>query len=272
MQQGTSKIHCSVGILTFQSGATVGRCLESLKDFDEVMVCDGGSTDETLSLANAYGCKIVPQNKNYKDSSGHLVDFSGVRNQTLEEATYDWFLYIDSDEFVSSLLVDEIRSIVEGGASPALYKLPRKYVVDGVIIECASSYPNYSVRFFHRNVVGKFVKKVHERVEVISGSEVRVLKNCEYVPLPGVSILRDHDKQYLAIESARRTKKVSLTKACVASLFCIKTITRHVLKTIACVFVGRRPRLPFVYEWLKIGYQLCLLRDLWIGVFYKKNI
>ena len=55
------KIPCSVGILTLNSGQALRRCLDSLKDFAEIIICDGNSTDNTLEIAREYGAKIVKQ-------------------------------------------------------------------------------------------------------------------------------------------------------------------------------------------------------------------
>ena len=41
----SEKINCSVGILTFNSEETLLKCLESVSDFSEIIICDGGNTD-----------------------------------------------------------------------------------------------------------------------------------------------------------------------------------------------------------------------------------
>jgi len=48
------KIKCSVGILTFNSGDNLEKCLKSLSDFDEIIVCDGGSADSTVEIAKKF--------------------------------------------------------------------------------------------------------------------------------------------------------------------------------------------------------------------------
>ena len=49
----------SIVINTYNAGAQIVPTLESVKDFDEVVVCDMESTDNTVEIARSYGCKIV---------------------------------------------------------------------------------------------------------------------------------------------------------------------------------------------------------------------
>jgi glycosyltransferase involved in cell wall biosynthesis len=49
------KIRCSVGILTYNSGKNLRRALESVKNFSNIIIADGGSTDDTLQIAAEYG-------------------------------------------------------------------------------------------------------------------------------------------------------------------------------------------------------------------------
>ena len=49
----------SVVIHTYNNEAIIRDCLESVKDFDEIVICDMYSTDKTLEIAQEYGCKIV---------------------------------------------------------------------------------------------------------------------------------------------------------------------------------------------------------------------
>ena len=44
-------IKATVGILTFNSAKYLNDCLNSVKNFREILVLDGGSTDQTLNIA-----------------------------------------------------------------------------------------------------------------------------------------------------------------------------------------------------------------------------
>jgi len=72
----------------------IGRCIASVDGVaDEVVVCDTGSVDETVAIAESAGAKVV-----------HHVwndDFSAARNVALAAATGDWVLVLDADEVLA---------------------------------------------------------------------------------------------------------------------------------------------------------------------------
>lgn len=91
MTNSVDKIPCTVAMLTFNSASTLDRALSSVRDMREILIADGGSTDETLEIAKRYGAKIILQDPSFKDSSGRLVNYGGARNQLRVHASQPWF-------------------------------------------------------------------------------------------------------------------------------------------------------------------------------------
>lgn len=166
------KIQASVGILTFNSGETLRRALESVRDFDDIVVCDGGSSDNTLAIAGEFGARIIVQDAKFKNPDGTLKDYGGVRNQLLDAAAHDWFLYIDSDETVSEGLHQEIQRAIEHPTGALVYRVPIGIMMDGRYLKYSSNYPGYQTRFFNKRSGARFIRPVHERIEF--GPDVRV--------------------------------------------------------------------------------------------------
>ena len=54
-----SEHRISVVINTYNASQHLAEVLETVKGFDEVVICDMESTDNTLDIARKYGCKIV---------------------------------------------------------------------------------------------------------------------------------------------------------------------------------------------------------------------
>ncbi len=254
-----SKIPCTVAVLTHNNEETLPRCLESVKEFTELIVCDGESTDRTLEIAAAFGARVISQDSAFKDASGRILDFASVRNQTLDTASYDWFFFLDSDEYIDADLVKEIRSIV-ASAEPAAYFVPRLYVVHGEIIRCASTYPNQQMRFFHRAAVRRFVKTIHERIELREGIAPAWLTFPMYVPLSDdADRLRAKWRYYLDLEDERRSRisfRAWLPFAMHETLVGVLYAFRYVRGLFSC----RGARMPFRLEAARWWYQYETIR------------
>lgn len=179
------KIPCSVAMLTFNSGKTLRRALESVKDFDELILLDGGSTDDTLSIAKEYGARVIAQDPKYNyPGTNRLADGGGARNQMMQATKYDWYLWIDSDESVSKELCDDVARIVrtplhEG--APLAYRIPIRIQIDGKVIQHSSNYPGYQFRFFNKKSGGHLVYRVHNRIKFNPGTIIGTLSSPWYV-------------------------------------------------------------------------------------------
>lgn len=73
--------------------AMLARCLESVKDADEIIIVDTGSTDSTVEIAKRFTDKVFTD-FTWNDS------FADARNHAKEKATGDFILSIDADEFL----------------------------------------------------------------------------------------------------------------------------------------------------------------------------
>lgn len=180
------KIKCSVPILTLNSAKFLARCLESVKDFDDVFLLDGNSTDETLEIAQKFGVPVRQQvetdQKNVK-----ISDFSAVRIKSINLCRYDWVLWVDSDEFLSAKLVDEVRETLrDNNDKKVIYNIQKKYSIGDRKIEFAFNYPNYYPRLHHRGSGARFKegKLVHEQMFVPADVRTANLKYWAYSEVP----------------------------------------------------------------------------------------
>ncbi len=82
------------------------RCLRSVKDLDEVVVLDTGSTDRTMEIARDLGAKVhsVPSQKPFH--------FANARNAAHDLASNDWCLAIDADEVLRAGMTGKIRKAI----------------------------------------------------------------------------------------------------------------------------------------------------------------
>ena len=130
----------SVVINTYNASKHLARVLDAVKNFDEIVVCDMESTDDTIDIAREHGCKIVTFPKaNHKSAEP-------ARTFAIQSATSDWVLVADADEVVSESLRSYLYDFIKDpGKIRGLY-IPRKNYTMKVFLP--SSYPDYQLRFF----------------------------------------------------------------------------------------------------------------------------
>lgn len=90
-------------ILTLNSEKRLGKTLESVQFFDEILVVDSGSTDGTVALAVSMGARVV---------FNAWPGFGLQKQKGCELATHDWILNLDSDEVLSAKACEEIKSLM----------------------------------------------------------------------------------------------------------------------------------------------------------------
>lgn len=188
----------SVHILTRNSAATLPRALESLPPAAELLVADGGSTDETRTIAEGAGARLLHQ-----PTAGPITDFSAARSMLLQETTQPWVLVLDSDEELSPALREEIMAVIRNPATqPGAWWVPRRYrMPDGRIITHASTYPNARIYFFHRSVAERWIKPVHEKILLQPGTPIGWFHGWTIADLPTVAEFREKNLRYLRIEA-----------------------------------------------------------------------
>lgn len=160
------KISCSVGILTLNSGQTLRRCLDSLKDFAEIIICDGNSTDNTLKIAREYGAKIIKQYDSNEPNLRCAKDKANVRQKNMDAASHDWYFFMDSDDALPAGIAEEIRKIaLNPNPEFMVYCMPARIFIDGREIKHEASYPSYQIRLINRKINPYFKGRVHDRLE-----------------------------------------------------------------------------------------------------------
>lgn len=77
----------------------IARCINSvLTIFNEIIIIDTGSTDNTLSILKSYQSKKIKIFESLWND-----DFSSARNFAISKCTGQYILFIDADEYLSSI-------------------------------------------------------------------------------------------------------------------------------------------------------------------------
>ena len=91
-----SKMPISVCIIAKNEEKYIEDCLKKLQPYGfEIVVTDTGSTDRTREIAEKYADKVL--------DFGWINDFSAARNFCASQASNNWVLALDCDEYMESV-------------------------------------------------------------------------------------------------------------------------------------------------------------------------
>jgi len=163
----------SVVIPTLNEAARIGDAVAAVSWADEVIVVDGGSTDETARVAEAAGARVLVV-------AGETI--AAQRNSGISIARNEWILSLDADERVSTVLRHEV-AIVIGSQQPtrAAYRIKFRTQYLGRELEHGPWGRDWHVRLFKRD--RRYIpSRVHERLEPIDdvGRLAGEILHCPY--------------------------------------------------------------------------------------------
>lgn len=249
------RLPISVHILTRNSGDTLERCLQSVAGCAEILVIDGGSTDNTLAIAKRHGAKILAQPKDALEH-GRIVDFAAARNAGLRAAKEAWVLALDSDEEASEELMKELVEIAcPGERSSEAFLIPRRYrLPDGRIVRHATTYPNERVYLFRRDAAETWEKPVHERIRLKAGTRIGHLRGWMIAPLGTVAEYKAKNRAYLTLE-AKRARSQGWGAWILRVLRALRSRTIATIKLLWIWLLPHRgARLPLAHELARYWY------------------
>lgn len=203
----------SAVINTYNASEDLPKALEALKDFDEIVVCDMESSDNTRDIAAQYGAKVVifPRgNYNYCEPA---------RQFAIDNASNDWVFIVDADEIVPQALLIELRNIADKSSNESDSKaikgvlVPRLNFVMGK--PDTTAYPDYQLRFLNKQV-SKWPVEIHSK-PIVDGLVFAIpAKKKELALLHKSQSLNDileRMNRYTSAEvTKRRTEKVTMLK------------------------------------------------------------
>jgi len=94
--------HISAIVLAKNNDNTIRNTLQSLAAFEDVVVYDNGSTDNTIN--------IVQEFKNVNLIQGKFKGFGWTKNKAVSFAKNDWVIIIDSDEVIDEILLNTLKT------------------------------------------------------------------------------------------------------------------------------------------------------------------
>ena len=195
-------IKVSVYIICKNEEKHIKRVLESVKEFDEIIIVDSGSTDNTLEIAKNYTKNIYNQ---------EWMGFAKQKEYARSLCSNEWVLNLDADEELTIELKNEIISTINENK------------VDGLNIKISSLYLgkfnsekskfNRRIRFFRKDLGYYPEKLVHESI-IVNG---KIKKAKGFIYDYGTIDLKTHLDKINAYSSLRAEEKFEKNKK--SSLF-----------------------------------------------------
>ncbi|MCX7988957.1 MAG: glycosyltransferase family 2 protein [Thermodesulfovibrio sp.] len=152
------KIPVSVAIITKNEEKNIRDALESVRDFEEIVIVDSFSHDRTFEICREYTDKVFQI---------EWKGFSWQKQFAIDRTTLPWVLVLDADERVTEALKREILEKIKD-KDMAGYFIPRKNFFLGKWIKHSGWWPDYTLRLFKRDKGKMEERQVHEKV-VIEG-------------------------------------------------------------------------------------------------------
>src|SRR5262245_21980037 len=146
-------VNISVILITKNEADCIRRCLDSVRWADEIIVLDSGSADDTVAIAREYTEKFS------------VTDWPGFgiqKNRALAQATGEWVLSIDADEWVSEALHEEIKNVIMNNYALDAYWIPRRTKYLGQWVDHGDIGRDKVIRLFKRGSAKFTDEIVHE--------------------------------------------------------------------------------------------------------------
>ncbi len=155
----------TVIILTYNSADSLVATLTSVRDLtDDIHIIDSGSTDETVSIATAFGSKVLSHPfENYGLQRNWAIDTVAPR--------YSWQLHLDADERLSDELRQEILALPEQNRIDGFY-LPRYIQFMGRLLRHNLA-PTWHMRLF-RSGSGRCEAREYDQHFLCSGETAQL--------------------------------------------------------------------------------------------------
>ncbi len=169
MSKAQSHHILSVVLAVHNEAAHLQKCLAAIQSLaDEIIVVDGESTDETISIAKSYQAQII--------STTNKLNFHINKKMGLEAATGILVLQLDADEVVDSELLTFLHQIKNKFAAlshdeieqfqPKGWYLRRRNWFLGRFLTKGGQYPDPVIRVYVRGFATLPAQDVHEQISV----------------------------------------------------------------------------------------------------------
>ena len=185
-----STLPVSVIIAAKNEARNLPACLESLRNFGEVLVVDSQSTDATVAIARSFSADVT---QFYYRGGWPKKRQWALDNLPLR---HDWVLLLDADEAVTPELVREIRDALRDPDANGYYVGLEMFFLGRRLRHCGATF--YKLSLFRR-AVGRFECRTADQDDSMCDMEVH-----EHVVVKGEVRRLQHKLLHRNVDSLAR--------------------------------------------------------------------
>jgi len=204
-------MNISAIVLAKNNDNTIEKTLQSLQQFDDVVVYDNGSTDTTMTIARGL--------KNVNLVEGEFKGFGWAKNKAVSFAKHDWVIIIDSDEVVDAKLLETLQNKTLDAKK--VYQLNFKAYYKDIQVKYCGWNNQKIKRLYNKTTTSYNMNDVHEDI-ISDGFEIEILdgsvEHYSYHSISQFIIKADHYSTLFAKNNAGK-KSSSPTKAILNGIY-----------------------------------------------------
>lgn len=154
----TTKLPVSVTIIACNEEKRIRECLTSVQWAGDIVVVDSGSTDQTISIAESLGARVIPH---------EWPGYGAQKKFATAQAKYDWVLNLDADEHASEELANSIHAAFsEDMGNTVAFSCNFEHFLMGRWLKHGEAYPDPHIRLFNRQHGDWNIRPIHEFIEI----------------------------------------------------------------------------------------------------------
>ena len=186
-------------VINVKNGAKyLERTLNALSRFEDVVLLDNYSSDNTIAIANSFN--------NVRVFEHEFCGMGKVRNIAASYAKNDWVFFVDCDEIVSPQLRDILLSTTFQSGN--IYRVLRKNYYDGYKIDSSSWGNDWILRLYNKTETRYEENEVHEIVARKNLQEINLHGGYLYhFPYDNISKLIDKMQFYSTLYAKQHYKQ-----------------------------------------------------------------
>ena len=147
-------MNISAIVLSKNNDNTIRKTLQSLILFDDVVVYDNGSTDQTMDIAKEF--------TNVNLIEGEFKGFGWTKNNAVSFSKNDWVIIIDSDEVIDEILLNTLQTKILD--KNTVYQLNFKAYYKDIQVKYCGWNNQKIKRMYNKKITSYNMNDVHEDI------------------------------------------------------------------------------------------------------------